>query len=44
MMHMLYVEDRTRQGAVDVLGISATRVTKLHDDVVAKLWRRLRDW
>ena len=44
MMRLLYVEDQTRQDAAAVLGVSPSRVSKMHDDVVAKLKRRLRDW
>jgi len=42
MMHMLYVEDQTRQDAAAALGVSPSRVSQMHDEVVAKLKRMFR--
>jgi RNA polymerase sigma factor for flagellar operon FliA len=44
VMEMIYERELTLQEVGAVLGVSAPRVCQLHDAVLSKLKRRLRDW
>jgi RNA polymerase sigma factor for flagellar operon FliA len=44
IMEMLYEQDLTLQEVGTLLGVSAPRVCQLHDAILGKLRRRLRDW
>lgn len=44
VMDMLYERGLRQQDVAAALGISASRVSQLHDDIVTRLRRRLRDW
>ncbi len=43
-MEMIYEQDLTLQEVGTLLGVSAPRVCQLHDAILGKLRRRLRDW
>ncbi len=44
VMQMLYEFDSSQQDVGDAIGVSASRVSQIHEEIVAKLRRRLRDW
>jgi RNA polymerase sigma factor for flagellar operon FliA len=44
VMRMLYDFDATQQAVGAELGVSASRVSQIHEEIVDKLRRRLRDW
>jgi RNA polymerase sigma factor for flagellar operon FliA len=44
LMEMIYERDLTLHDVGTVLGVSAPRVCQLHDAILTKLKRRLRDW
>ncbi len=44
VMQMLYEFESTQQDVGEAIGVSASRVSQIHEEVVAKLRRRLRDW
>ncbi len=44
VMQMLYEFDASQQEVGHAIGVSPSRVSQIHEEVVAKLRRRLRDW
>lgn len=44
ILRSMYVEDASQAEIGARLGVSASRVSQLHDEIVGKLRRRLRDW
>jgi RNA polymerase sigma factor for flagellar operon FliA len=44
VMEMIYERELTLQEVGATLGVSAARVSQLHEAILAKLRRRLRDW
>jgi RNA polymerase sigma factor FliA len=44
IMEMIYERELTLQEVGNLLGVSAPRVCQLHDAILGKLKRRLRDW
>lgn len=44
VMQMLYEFDSSQQDVGAAIGVSASRVSQIHQEVVRKLRRRLRDW
>jgi len=44
LMEMIYDRGISHQDAGAVLGVSPSRVTRMHEEIVVKLRRRLRDW
>jgi RNA polymerase sigma factor for flagellar operon FliA len=44
VMEMLYEHDRSLREIGEALGVSPSRVSQLHDEIIGKLRRRLRDW
>lgn len=44
ILRSLYVDDASQAEVGAQLGVSASRVCQLHEEIVSKLRRRLRDW
>lgn len=44
VMTMLYDQGLRQQDVAAALGVSGSRISRLHDEIVEKLRRRLRDW
>ena len=44
VMQMLYEFDSSQQDVGKAIGVSASCVSQIHEEIVSKLRRRLRDW
>ena len=44
LMELLYVSGISQHDASTSLGVSPSRISRMHDEIVLKLRRRLRDW
>ncbi|HJV96374.1 MAG TPA: sigma-70 family RNA polymerase sigma factor [Albitalea sp.] len=44
LMELIYRDGASQQDAGAELGVSASRVSRMHEEIVVKLRRRLRDW
>jgi RNA polymerase sigma-B factor len=44
LMELIYQHGVSHRDAAARLGVSASRVSRMHEEIVVKLRRRLRDW